>query len=95
MPLEQIDLLVHVEPTNFLGEPASVGVTITLPEPDRMPQRPIVCFARTGRSASQSGPDDRFGPVEHRCLRWRRLCLTDWCVRQRADGEAAHHVIAT
>lgn len=50
---QTIDL--HVDVTNAvgMGESAHVAVTIVLPDPDSLPERPVVCFAKPGGGYSR------------------------------------------
>ncbi|MCB2079198.1 MAG: alpha/beta hydrolase [Novosphingobium sp.] len=44
----QVDLRIDVTNEVSLGEPAHVAASIVLPDPDCLPERPLVCFAKPG-----------------------------------------------
>lgn len=49
----QIELSIDVTDALALGEPAQIAATIVLPEPELLPERPIVCFAKPGGGYSR------------------------------------------
>jgi hypothetical protein len=46
--MDGIDLRIDVTAAAGLGEPATIAVTVQLPDPATLPARPIVCFAKPG-----------------------------------------------
>jgi pimeloyl-ACP methyl ester carboxylesterase len=50
---ESVCIEVDVTDATGLGEPAHIAVTVTLPEPDQVPTRPVVCFAKPGTGFSR------------------------------------------
>jgi len=48
-----VDLRVDVTDAAGLGEPAHIALTVTAPEPDDLPPKPIVCFAKPGAGYSR------------------------------------------
>lgn len=51
--MESIDLKLDVTEAARLGEPAHIAVTVHLPPPDILPERPIICFAKPGGGYSR------------------------------------------
>ncbi len=49
----RIETRVEVGNALGLGEPAHIAATIVLPEPEHMPERPVVCFAKPGGGYSR------------------------------------------
>lgn len=49
----QVELRIDVTNALALGEPAHVAATVVLPEPELLPQRPVVCFAKPGGGYSR------------------------------------------
>src|ERR1700712_4535994 len=51
--MQAIDIKIDVTEAVAIGEAAHVAVTVTLPDPARMPRPPIVCFAKPGGGYSR------------------------------------------
>jgi alpha-beta hydrolase superfamily lysophospholipase len=51
--VQTVDLQVDVTEAAGLGEPATIAVTVTLPDPATIPERPIVCFGKPGGGYSR------------------------------------------
>jgi pimeloyl-ACP methyl ester carboxylesterase len=51
--MARIDLKIDVTEAAALGEPAHIAMTVILPDPADMPDRPIVCFAKPGGGYSK------------------------------------------
>jgi len=49
----QFDLSIDVTDAVNLGEPAHVALTVTLPDPAKMPDQPVICFAKPGGGYSK------------------------------------------
>lgn len=50
----QIDLTIDVTNTVKLEEPAQVAATVVLPDPQRLPERPLLCFAKPSSSYTRA-----------------------------------------
>jgi len=51
--LRRVDLTVDVTAAAGLGEPAHVALTVHLPDPKALPERPVICFAKPGGGYSR------------------------------------------
>ena len=49
----QVELRIDVSNVVDLGEPAHVAATIVLPDPERLPERPVLCFAKPSSAYSR------------------------------------------
>jgi alpha-beta hydrolase superfamily lysophospholipase len=52
-PMQIIDARINVTDAAGLGEPAWIATTVHLPAPGRLPEAPIVCFAKPGGGYSR------------------------------------------
>jgi hypothetical protein len=50
---EEIDVTTDVSEAAGLGEPLSTRATVTLPDPEQLPHRPVVCFGFPGGGYSR------------------------------------------
>lgn len=67
----QLDLDIDVTEAAGLGEPASIALSVTLPEPDRVASPPVVCFAKPGAGlARQYFTEDLPGPARGAQAAW-------------------------
>lgn len=48
-----LDLVIDVTDAAAIGEPASVALTVTVPDPEMLPTVPVVCFAKPGGGYSK------------------------------------------
>jgi hypothetical protein len=51
--VQSVDLEIDVSDAAGLGEPATVAVTVSLPDPDLLGGEPVVCFAKPGGGYSK------------------------------------------
>jgi len=51
--MNQLELTLDVSDAAGLGQPAAIAATVTLPDPDRMPNPPVVCFGKPGGGYSR------------------------------------------
>jgi len=49
----QVELRIDVTDAAGLGEPAHVSASVVLPDPEDLPERPVVCFAKPGGGYSR------------------------------------------
>ena len=69
--MQRHDLSFDVTEAAGLGEPAKVAVTVHLPEPSRLSERPIVCFAKPGGGYSKGYfTEDLPGPARGAQAEW-------------------------
>ncbi|HVW42673.1 MAG TPA: hypothetical protein VHC18_15105, partial [Amycolatopsis sp.] len=51
--MHAVDLKIDVTEAAGLGEPAAVALTVTLPDPANLGERPVVCFGKPGGGYSK------------------------------------------
>ena len=53
MTVSKLDLIIDVTEAAGLGEPASVALTVHLPDPSQLADQPVICFAKPGGGYSR------------------------------------------
>jgi pimeloyl-ACP methyl ester carboxylesterase len=66
-----LDLEIDVTDVTGLGEPASIALTVTLPDPRRLADPPLVCFAKPGAGLARAYfTEDLPGPAHGAQAAW-------------------------
>jgi alpha-beta hydrolase superfamily lysophospholipase len=69
--VKRLDLKIDVTESTGLGEPAHVAVTLCLPDPSTLAERPVVCFAKPGGGYSRGYyTEDLPGPARGAQADW-------------------------
>jgi hypothetical protein len=89
--MTRIDLTIPLGEGKVLDEPAQVALTVHLPEPGALPERPVVCFGKPGGGYSMGYyTEDLPGPVRGAQAQWhaeRGWIFVSWTTS--GSGKAA------